>query len=126
MLAPDFSKQDGLIPVIAQDLETGEVLMLAYMNEEAWQLTQQTGFAHYYSRSRQKLWKKGESSGHVQEIKEIRLDCDADCLLIKIKQHGEAACHTGFRSCFYRVLRDGDFVEDGKQVFDPQTKYGAS
>lgn len=126
MLAPDFAKEGGLIPVIAQDIETGEVLMLAYMNEEAWELTQQTGFAHYYSRSRQKLWKKGESSGHVQEVKEIRLDCDADCILLKIKQHGGAACHTGFRSCFYRVLRDGGFVEEGQRVFDPQTKYGAS
>ncbi|HFB83974.1 MAG TPA: phosphoribosyl-AMP cyclohydrolase, partial [Thermodesulfatator sp.] len=103
MEGPDFNKMD-LIPVIAQDWETGEVLMLAYMNQEAWEKTLETGKVHYYSRSRQKLWLKGETSGHVQLVKEIRLDCDADTLLIKVEQIGGAACHKGYRSCFFRHL----------------------
>lgn len=125
MLKPDFSKLNGLVPVIAQDASTLEVLMQAFMNEEAWELTQETGIVHYYSRSRGKLWKKGETSGNVQEVKEIRIDCDNDCLLIKVRQVGEAACHTGYRSCFYRVIKDGAVREDGKRVFDPKSKYGA-
>ncbi len=93
----------GLIPVIAQDVNDHQVKMMAWMNEDALQLSLETGYAHYWSRSRQKIWKKGESSGHVQKILEIRVDCDQDCLLISIEQEG-AACHTGRSSCFYRTL----------------------
>lgn len=120
----DFDKQGGLVPVIAQEYETGEVLMLAFMNREAWDLTLKTGIVHYWSRSRNKLWKKGESSGNVQEVKEIRVDCDNDTILVKVEQIGRAACHDGYRSCFYRVVRDGEFVVDGEKVFNPDEVYG--
>jgi phosphoribosyl-AMP cyclohydrolase len=124
MITLDFEKLDGLIPVIAQEYETGEVLMMAYMNAEAFDMTVKTGFAHYWSRSRNRLWKKGEASGHVQEIKEIRVDCDNDCLLIKVRQEKGAACHTGYRSCFYRVVHGDELEIDGRRVFDPKTTYG--
>ena len=124
MIDLDFKKNNGLVPAIAQDYETGEVLMMAYMNKESWELTLKTGIAHYWSRSRNKLWKKGESSGNVQEIKEIRIDCDDDTILLKIKQIGEAACHTGFRSCFYRVVRNDALIEDGEKIFNPDDVYG--
>ncbi len=124
MEGPDFNKMD-LIPVIAQDWETGEVLMLAYMNQEAWEKTLETGKVHYYSRSRQKLWLKGETSGHVQLVKEIRLDCDADTLLIKVEQIGGAACHEGYRSCFFRHLHQNTWQIDIPKVFDPKEKYGS-
>jgi phosphoribosyl-AMP cyclohydrolase len=123
MIEPDFSKMNGLIPVIAQDAESGEVLMLAFMNRESWEATRRTGLAHYWSRSRGKLWKKGETSGNVQRVREIRLDCDNDCVLIRVEQAGGAACHTGHRSCFHRVL-EGDTVRiDGKRLFDPEKVY---
>jgi phosphoribosyl-AMP cyclohydrolase len=122
----DFSKQGGLVPVIAQDAGSGEVLMLAYTNPQTWELTLRTGVAHYWSRSRNKVWKKGESSGNVQRVREIRIDCDADCVLLRVEQVGEAACHTGYRSCFYRVLRGGELEVDGVKVFDPAQKYGAT
>jgi phosphoribosyl-AMP cyclohydrolase len=124
MMTLDFNKLGGLVPVIAQDWESGEVLMLAFMNEAAWGLTLKTGIVHYWSRSRNKLWKKGESSGNVQEVKEIRVDCDDDTVLIKVNQIGRAACHDGYRSCFYRVLRDGAPVIDSERVFDPKNVYG--
>ena len=124
MIEPDFSKLDGLVPAVAQDADTGEVLMVAFMNREAWQLTVRTGIVHYWSRSRGKLWKKGESSGHVQEVRELRLDCDADCVLAKVHQRGGAACHTGYRSCFYTVVENGTTRVDGVRVFDPATVYG--
>lgn len=117
MIDPDF--KGGLLSVIVQDAVTKEVLMFAYMNEEAFHKTLETGLAHYYSRSRQKLWKKGEESGHVQRVKEIRIDCDRDCLLLLVEQE-TAACHTGYVSCFYRDI-DGKVV--GKQVFDPEKVY---
>ncbi len=120
----DFEKSGGLIPAIAQDAATGEVLMMAYINPESWQATLATGIAHYWSRSRNKLWKKGESSGNVQEVREIRVDCDSDCVLFRVNQIGGAACHTGYRSCFYRVVRGGALVVDGERVFDPDTVYG--
>lgn len=126
MIELDFKKSGGLIPAIAQDAETGEVLMMAYINEESWKLTLETGIVHYWSRSRQKLWKKGESSGNIQEVKEIRVDCDSDCVLLKIKQVGEAACHTGYKSCFFNVVRDGKLVEEGTKVFDPKDVYGGN
>ncbi len=119
----DFKKGGGLLPVIAQDAQTGEVLMLAYMNEEAYRRTLETGKAWYYSRSRDAYWMKGESSGHVQEVREIRVDCDADTVLLKIDQVGGAACHTGQRSCFYRRVEGDAWVVDGVQVFDPAEVY---
>lgn len=116
---------DGLVTAIAQDAETGEVLMLAYMNEETLNRTLKTGLMTYWSRSRQEIWVKGQTSGNVQEVKEVRLDCDGDALLFKVKQHGGAACHTGHRSCFYRELQDGELVDTGEQVFDPDKVYGS-
>jgi phosphoribosyl-AMP cyclohydrolase len=121
-----FEKQNGLVPAIAQDYRSGEVLMMAYMNEEAWRKTLKTGVVHYWSRSRQSLWKKGEKSGNVQEVREIRVDCDMDCVLLKVRQVGDAACHTGYRSCFFNVVRSGQLVTDGVQVFDPETRYGGT
>ncbi|MFC7116682.1 MULTISPECIES: phosphoribosyl-AMP cyclohydrolase [Halobacteriales] len=114
----DFG-EDGLIPAIAQDAETGDVLMLAYVSPEALAETQNTGLAHYYSRSRDELWQKGGSSGHVQQVKEIRVDCDGDALLYRIDQEG-GACHTGYRSCFYRTI-EGETV--GEKVFEPDEVY---
>ena len=119
----DFSKTDGLLPAVVQDHATGEVLMLAYMNEEAWKATLLTGKATYFSRSRQKLWVKGETSGHVQMIKEIRIDCDNDTILLKVDQIGGAACHKGFRSCFYKIIEDDSIKVTEKPVFDPGEVY---
>ena len=119
MVALDFSKNNGLIPAIAQDYQSGEVLMLAFMNEEAWVKTQETGLAHYYSRTRKTLWKKGSSSGHIQKVKEIFVDCDNDTLLLKVEQIG-AACHKGYRSCFYRKLENSKLKIVSKKVFNPQ------
>ncbi len=124
MVELDFEKSGGLVPVITQDDATGMILMQAYMNREAWEKTVDTGIAHYWSRSRNKLWKKGESSGNLQEVIEIRVDCDSDCVLLKVRQIGDAACHTGYQSCFYRYVKDGELVVDGKKVFDPEEKYG--
>ena len=115
---------NGLIPCVAQDIETGEVLMVAYMNRDSLRETVEKKLASYWSRSRQKFWVKGESSGNTQEIKEIRFDCDRDCVLVKIKQNGGAACHTGMRSCFHFKLTDAGMVEDGIKVFDPEKVYG--
>lgn len=111
--------EKGLITVISQDHLTGEVLMVAYMNDEALKKTLSTGTVHYWSRSRKKLWKKGESSGHLQILKEIFVDCDGDALLLKIEQKG-GACHTGYRSCFYRSI-DGKII--GERIFDPDEVY---
>jgi phosphoribosyl-AMP cyclohydrolase len=113
--------EKGLVPAIIQDIASGEVLMMAYMNEEALQKTIQTGYTHFYSRSRQKLWKKGETSGHLQEVKEILIDCDKDTLLIKVIQHGPGACHTGHRSCFFRNLEGREVSE---KVFSEEEVYG--
>ncbi len=124
MIQLDFEKQDGLKPVIAQDYSTGEVLMMAYMNPEAWEKTRATGYVHYYSRSRNSLWKKGERSGNVQKVREIRVDCDNDCVLVRIDQQGGAACHMGYRSCFYRVVENGTLKVSGRKVFDPKERYG--
>jgi phosphoribosyl-AMP cyclohydrolase len=123
MIEPDFSKGDGLVPAIVQDAETKEVLMMAYMNDESWKTTLQTGKATYWSRSRQKLWLKGEESGHFQIIKDIFIDCDNDTILLQVKQLGEAACHTGYRSCFYRKLSGEDFVVVGAKIFNPKEVY---
>ncbi len=121
----DFEKADGLLPAVVQDYRSGEVLMVAYMNDDAFALTRRTGKMHYYSRSRGRIWMKGETSGHVQEVKEILIDCDEDAAVFKIKQVGGAACHTGYRSCFYRRLEQGGgltMIEDEK-VFDPAQVY---
>ena len=107
MIELNFKKTGGLIPAIAQDIATGEILMLAYMNQEAFEATLSSGNATYYSRSRQTLWIKGETSGNVQRVKEIRIDCDDDTVLLKVEQIGGAACHTGHRSCFYKKLENG-------------------
>ena len=120
--APDFSK--GLIPAIAQDQATGEVLMLAYMNEDAWRKTLETGEAHYWSRSRRELWHKVGTSGHVQKVRALRLDCDNDTILLLVEQAGGAACHSGRRSCFYREWKDGAVTVCSPQVFDPEKVYG--
>ena len=96
--------EKGLVPAIIQDVENGDVLMMAYMNEASLKMTIETGYTHFWSRSRQKYWKKGETSGNVQEVQEVLYDCDADTLLIKVRQHGSCACHTGNRTCFYRKI----------------------
>jgi phosphoribosyl-AMP cyclohydrolase len=114
---------DGLLPAIAQDRDSGEVLMLAWMNREALQLSQQQGRAVYWSRSRQKLWFKGEESGHQQHIAEIRVDCDADVILLQVEQIGGIACHTGRRRCFFRVLHDGNWEIDEQQIKNPDEIY---
>lgn len=114
---------NGLIPCVTQDVDTGEVLMVAYMNRDSLKETVEKRLCSYWSRSRQKYWVKGESSGHTQEVKEILLDCDKDTLLIKIKQNG-GACHTGYRSCFsWRLTEDGTITEEGEKVFDPDAVY---
>lgn len=124
MIEIDFEKGGGLVPVIVQEASTHEVLMLGYMNKEAWAKTLETGRACFWSRSRRALWMKGESSGHFQEVKEIRLDCDGDTLLLRVRQIGGAACHTGHRSCFYHRYEDGAWNVSGERVFDPKEVYG--
>jgi phosphoribosyl-AMP cyclohydrolase len=114
---------EGLLPAIAQDSESGEVLMLAWMNREALRLSNELGRAVYWSRSRQKLWYKGEESGHVQRLSEIRLDCDADVVLLQVEQIGGIACHTGRRRCFFRVLRDGEWQSDEEIIKNPDEIY---
>ena len=119
----DFSKSDGFVTAIAQDAETGEILMVANMNEESFVRTLETGQAVYWSRSRSRLWHKGEESGNVQKIVEISIDCDGDVVLMKIEQVGGAACHTGKRSCFFRRLDQDGVTDIGVQVFDPDEVY---
>jgi len=123
MINLDFSKTDGLIPAIVQEAETGEVLMLAYMNREAWETTLTTGKATYFSRSRQELWVKGLTSGNIQRIKEIRVDCDDDTILLKVEQVGGAACHTGHKSCFFKRVENGAIQIVGLPLFDPKEVY---
>lgn len=125
MIELDFSKFDGLLPAVCQDHQTGEVLMVAFINQEAWDKTLETGEAHYWSRSRQVLWHKGGTSGHVQKIKEILVDCDNDTVLFKVDQIGGAACHTGRRTCFHQLVTEsGELETIGELVFDPQEVYG--
>ena len=123
-LRPDFTKGDGIVPVITQDAATGIVLMLAYMNEEAYNETLRTGRAVYFSRSRNRLWRKGEESGNVQHVSEIYLDCDADTVLLKVEQVGGAACHEGYQSCFFRQITPEGVNIVGERVFDPKVVYG--
>ncbi|MDI6761697.1 MAG: phosphoribosyl-AMP cyclohydrolase [Thermodesulfobacteriota bacterium] len=124
MIEIDFKKGDGLIPVVIQDASTNQVLMLGYMNRKSWEETLKTGKATFWSRSRKKLWLKGETSGHVQEVREIWLDCDGDTLLLKVDQIGGAACHTGFQSCFHHRHEEGEWKVSGKRIFDPKEVYG--
>ncbi len=124
MFSIDFEKAGGLVPAIVQDWKTGEVLMIAYMNAESWAKTQETGKACFWSRSRKTLWLKGETSGHMQVVKEAYLDCDDDALLLKVEQLGGAACHTGYRSCFYRRIVEDRVQTVGERVFDPKEVYG--
>lgn len=125
MVELDFLKnKDGLLPAIVQDAASGEILMLAYINQESWEKTVETGKAHFWSRSRQKLWLKGESSGHVQLVQDILVDCDADTVVFKVEQVGGAACHKGYRSCFFRRVESNALQTVGERVFDPAVVYG--
>lgn len=123
MVDLDFSKMNGLVTAIAQDADTNEVLMVAYMNEEAWKLTLETGKAHYWSRSRNKLWKKGESSGNMQQVQAIYVDCDKDAVVMKVKQTGPA-CHVGYKSCFYREVDNDGLKIVMERMEDPEKMYG--
>ena len=123
--AIDFAKAGGLVTAIAQDHATGEILMVAYMNEQSFRETLARGEVVYWSTSRNELWHKGESSGNVQILKELRIDCDGDAVLLKVEQKGRAACHTGKRSCFFRYWDGDGFGDDGEQVFDPKEVYGS-
>ena len=126
ILGPDFTRgTDGLLPAIAQDASSGTVLMMAWMNHESYEETLQTGFATYYSRSRKRLWRKGEESGHRQRVIEIRIDCDADCILVRVEQTG-AACHEGFGSCFFRKATPDGFVVDQVRLVDPGSVYSSA
>jgi len=125
----DFAKLGGLVPAIVQDYKTNEVLMVAFMNEEAWKKTLETKRAWFFSRSRNKLWMKGEESGNIQEVKDILIDCDDDTVLLKVNQLGSAACHKGYRSCFYRKLEDyktDRFKILSNRIFNPEERYGKS
>lgn len=120
----DFEKAGGLVPAIVQDWSTGKVLMLAYVNQEAWKKSLETGEAHYWSRSRKELWHKGGTSGNVQKIKEVYVDCDNDTVLFKVEQIGGAACHSGYESCFYRKVEiNGNVTITDKRIFDPERVY---
>jgi phosphoribosyl-AMP cyclohydrolase len=119
----DFEKGNGFVPVVVQDADTGEVLMLAYMNRDAWLKTCQTGKATYWSRSRNELWVKGETSGHIQHVEEILVDCDSDTVLLKVRQAGGAACHMGYRSCFYRRVVNEKTEVIGERIFKPEDVY---
>ena len=120
----DFAKLDGLVPAVIQEHATGRVLMVGFMNEEAFRKTVETGFATFYSRSRRKLWLKGESSGHRLVVKEISTDCDQDAVLVRVEALGPGVCHNGYQSCFYRKLEDGRWVESESRTYDPGAVYG--
>ena len=122
----DFDKAGGMVPVITQDEATGEVLMMAYMNHEAFAETLRTGRACYFSRSRNRLWRKGEESGNVQEVRGVYVDCDADTLLLKVRQVGDAACHEGYPSCFFRPVADDKLQVVAQRVFDPREVYNTN
>jgi phosphoribosyl-AMP cyclohydrolase len=120
----DFTKLDGLLPAVIQDHATGRVLMVGFMNEEAFRQTVETGFATFYSRSRQKLWMKGERSGHRLAVREISTDCDQDAVLVRVEALGPGVCHNGYQSCFYRRLTDGKWIESEPRTYDPDAVYG--
>ena len=119
----DFAKTGGMIPAVVQDHQTGRVLMVGFMNEEAFQKTVETGFTTFYSRSRSKLWMKGESSGHRLVVKSIQTDCDSDCLLVQVEAVGPGVCHEGYQSCFFRTLNDGAWQVTESQTYDPKKVY---
>jgi phosphoribosyl-AMP cyclohydrolase len=121
----DYSKLDGLLPAVIQDARSGRVLMVGFMNEEAFRRTVATGYATFYSRSRNKLWMKGESSGHRLVVKEISTDCDNDTVLVKVEAQGPGVCHEGYESCFFRTLEDGRWVVSEDRAYDPDDVYGA-
>ena len=121
---PDFEKRGGLVVAIAQDAASGEVLMVAYMNRQAWEHTLATGKATYWSTSRNQLWVKGETSGQIQDVKEIRVDCDEDAVLLKVHQRGDAACHLGYRSCFFRTADGRGWQVVAEPLVDPNRLYG--
>jgi len=124
MIELNFAKLDGLLPAVVQDIHTGEVLMVGFMNQEAWETTLDTGKATFFSRTRNTLWTKGLTSGNIQEVKEIRVDCDNDTVLLKVEQVGGAACHTGHRSCFFQKINaDKSVSVIGEPVFDPKEVY---
>jgi phosphoribosyl-AMP cyclohydrolase len=124
MVQLDFKKGDGILPAIAQDYKSGKVLMLAYMNDEAYRLTVQTGEAHYWSRTRGQIWHKGETSGNIQLVREILVDCDHDAILLKVEQVGDAACHLGYESCFHnKIDENGGETIIGERIFNPERKY---
>ncbi len=120
----DFAKLDGLVTAVIQEHRSGRVLMVGFMNEEAFRKTVETGYATFYSRSRRKLWLKGETSGHRLVVKEIATDCDQDALLIRVEALGPGVCHNGYESCFYRRLADGQWVESEPRAYDPDAVYG--
>lgn len=121
----DFTKLDGLIPAVIQDHESGRVLMLGFMNEEAFRKTIDTGYATFYSRSRNKLWLKGEASGHRLVVKSIQTDCDQDSVLVLVEALGPGVCHNGYHSCFYRTLKDGQWADSEPRAYDPDAVYGS-
>ena len=120
----DFSKLDGLVTAVIQDCKSGRVLMVGFMNEESWKMTVETGFATFWSRSRKKLWLKGESSGHKLAVKEIYTDCDIDALVLKCEELGPGVCHEGYQSCFFRKLEDGAWKVNDERAYDPKAVYG--
>ncbi|MCL5743364.1 MAG: phosphoribosyl-AMP cyclohydrolase [Acidobacteria bacterium] len=120
----DFAKSDGLVTAVIQDHQSGRVLMVGYMNEEAFRKTVETGFATFWSRSRRKLWLKGETSGHRLVVREISTDCDRDAVLVKVEALGPGVCHDGYQSCFYRRLENGAWVESEARAYDPKAVYG--
>ena len=121
----DFAKSDGLVTAVIQDIQTGRVLMVGYMNEESFRKTIETGYATFYSRSRNKLWLKGETSGHRLVVKQIETDCDLDTVLLKVEVLGPGVCHEGYRSCFFRKLDGGEWVDCEERTYDPKAVYGA-
>ncbi len=122
----DFNKLGGLLPAVIQDHKTGRVLMVGFMNEEAFKKTVETGFATFYSRSRNKLWLKGESSGHRLVVKSIQTDCDVDCVLVAVEARGPGVCHEGYQSCFFRTLENGDWKVTEERTYDPKAVYGGN
>lgn len=122
----DFQKSNGLVTAVIQDYASGRVLMVGYMNEEAFRKTVETGFATFYSRSRQKLWLKGGTSGHRLVVKEISTDCDRDAVLVRVEALGPGVCHNGYQSCFYRRLESGEWVESESRAYDPAAVYGSN
>jgi len=126
MTSLDFNKLDGLLPAVVQDAASGRVLMVGFMNDVAWQKTLETGNVTFYSRTRNKLWMKGESSGHVLKVREIRTDCDLDTVVITVDALGPGVCHNGYESCFYRRLEGGEWVVTDRQTYDPNAVYGGS